>query len=276
MAMDETEQLKEQSEQAKATKPAPGEEESSSRLDAAKAFFRALHAGGETPSAEFGVEGQAGQPRSSGACPSCQRLETQVSEAEQKAAESDSLYRRMAADFENYRRRVDREREELQSVGIQKAAEMLLPALDDMDRAQSSLNSDTPPDKLLESLNLVFNRITRCLEQMGIKQLSVIGEHFDPKFHEPVQEIETTDFPDGAVMQELRRGYTINDKVIRPALVNVASNSTGSVRGAEPAQAVSAEPAEGEPKVYDLSDFEGDDEGGGGKGGQTGEPADAS
>jgi molecular chaperone GrpE len=266
MAMDEREQVKEESdlEQSQQTQTAAGqEEENPSRLDAAKAFFRALHAGHDAP-ADAPTNGSSGEPagRSSGPCMSCQRMEAQVGEAEQRAVEAESLYKRMAADFDNYRRRIEREREEFQAIGTQKAVEVLLPALDDMDRAQTSLKPDTPTEKLIESLNLVFNRVTRCLEQMGVKTLSVVGEHFDPKYHEPVQEVETTEFPDGAVMQELRRGYTINDRVIRPALVNVAANSSGTVQsppdgGDEQSEPVQSEAAETqESKVYDLSEFD--------------------
>jgi len=272
MAMDEREQLKDDTEQSGAqSAPASGQEEDNAgRMDAAKAFFRALHAGGDAPAPDLGVAAGAEQTsgRSTGPCPSCQRLESQVAETEQKAAESDGLYRRMAADFDNYRRRIDREREDFQAAGIQKAVEALLPALDDIDRAQSGLNAEMAPEKLMESLNLVFNRINRCLEQMGVKTLVVMGEHFDPKFHEPVQEVQTTEFPDGTVIHELRRGYTINDRVIRPALVNVAANS-GGVQEAPQAPAEASEAASSEsvgegglaaneaaPKIYDLSEFE--------------------
>ncbi|SRR5579875_688433 len=241
-----------------------------SRMDQAKAFFRALHAGGESAPAEFG-SGAAPEP-AAGPCPNCQRMEQQLAEAEQRAQEAEGLYRRMAADFENYRRRVDKEREEFQAAGVQRTVEALLPALDDIDRAMANLNADTPADKLMESLKLVFNRFTRCFEQMGVKAMSVVGEHFDPKYHEPVQEVPTTEFPDGSVIHELRRGYTLNDRVVRPALVNVASNAGEAQPAPEAPEAVGEahEPGaeeraadEGgnpkEPKVYDLSEFEGSD-----------------
>lgn len=264
--MDDKEQQNEAaSGQDGATQPDQAAEADASRLDQAKAFFRALHAGGEANPVDFGM-GIAPEPAAqpaTGPCQSCQRLELQLSEAEQRAAEAEGLYRRMAADFENYRRRVDKEREEFQAAGVQKAVESMLPALDDMDRAMANLTPETPGDKLVESLKLVFNRVSRCLEQMGVKTMTVIGEHFDPKYHEPVQEVHTTEFPDGSVIHELRRGYTLNDRVIRPALVNVASNT-----GAESPVPSSEEEAEGstegdagkEPRVYDLSEFEDSDD----------------
>lgn len=240
---------------------APQEEEKTGgRFDAAKAFFRALHAGAdELP--DLGISG-APESERSGPCRNCKFLESEVAETKQKLQESENLYKRMMADFENFRRRVDRERDELQAVGIQRTVENLLPALDDMERANASLNADMPAEKLLESVKLVFNRLSRCLESVGVKALAVVGEHFDPKFHEPVQEVETTEVPHGAVVHELRRGYTLNDKVIRPALVNVACNpateGTAATGESETVEAESVQPAPsgGEPAVYDLSSIE--------------------
>ncbi len=241
--------------------PPQEEEKTGGRFDAAKAFFRALHAGAdEVPDLSISGATEGEQPSSQqGPCRNCKFLESELAEAKQKLQESDNLYKRMMADFENFRRRVDREREEFQAVGIQRAMENLLPALDDMDRANSSLNADMSAEKVLESVKLVFNRLTRCLEAVGVKALTVVGEHFDPKYHEPVQEIETTDVPNGAVVHELRRGYTLNDKVIRPALVNVACNpgshEQSSVDSEPAAESGGAEKSE-EPGVYDLSGIE--------------------
>lgn len=236
--------------------------EERSRMDAAKAFFRAMNAGGDASPADYGM-GQPAAPAasSSGPCRSCEALSSQLGDAEKRASDAESHYKRMAADFENYRRRIDREREEFQAIGIQKVVETLLPALDDMDRAVSSLNAELPAEKLLESLKLVYSRIGRSLEQLGVKMMAPVGEHFDPRYHEPVQEITTSDFPDGSVMQELRKGYTLNDKVIRPALVNVASNSGGNVQAESNDKShgssadILATDEEG-GKVYDLSGFE--------------------
>jgi hypothetical protein len=90
------------------------------------------------------------------------------------------------------------------------------------------LNAESPPEKLFESFQLVCSRINQCLENAGLKRLKTQGEFFDPRFHEPVQQIETTEQADGTIIHELRAGYTLADKVIRPALVNVVSNPSGS------------------------------------------------
>ncbi len=228
--------------------PQSGEgEDKSNRMDAAKAFFRAMYAG-EEPPAQTGEASPADSRR-------VQELEQQLGMLEQKATEAENLYRRMAADFDNFRRRVEREREELSNAGVRKAAEAIMPALDDLDRAMMYLTPETPSDKLIESFQLVASRIMQCLEQAGLKRLNTQGGVlFDPRFHEPVQQIETEEHPDGTIVHELRGGYILGERVIRPALVNVASNNSVTVTpvpelsASQSAAATQAEKAEVKPQ----------------------------
>lgn len=212
----------------------PAEESSKEKEDRqskAKAFYRAMYAGGDTPDPEtfgldLGAKTPAGQ-NDKGAQLAINNLENALRDSEGKASEWENSYKRLAADFENYRKRIDREREEFQAVGMQKALEAILPALDDLDMAQSKLTEKTEPKVMLDSLRMVCTRFGRCLEQVGIKQMQPIGEPFDPMYHEPVQEVPTNDVPDGAVAHQLRNGYMFREKVLRPALVNVAVALTG-------------------------------------------------
>lgn len=233
MGMDELEDAKAEGESNStpaSTPPANEEEDRNARVDAAKAFFRAMYAG-EEPPASFGQPQEQGKSEASTqtACRNCEAMEFSLKEAETKMNEAETLYKRMAADFDNYRRRMERQGEESVSLGVKKAAEALVPALDDLDRAMMYLNPNLPAEKVIESFKLVGNRLLSCMESIGLKTIVAVGEVFDPKFHEPVQQIETNEFADGVVMSELRRGYMLHDRVVRPALVNVASNATGVV-----------------------------------------------
>ena len=135
MGMDELEDAKGEGENASAAAqpqqgapPAETEEERNSRVDAAKAFFRAMYAG-EEPPASFGQpqEEQAKSDTSTQtACRNCEAMEFSLKEAEAKQNEAETLYKRMAADFENYRRRMERQGEEAVSLGVKKAAEAML------------------------------------------------------------------------------------------------------------------------------------------------------
>lgn len=240
----------------------PTEESSKEKEDRqskAKAFYRAMYAGGDTPDPEtFGLDlgkAPAGQ-NDKGHQLAINNLENALRDSEGKASEWENSYKRLAADFENYRKRIDREREEFQAIGMQKALEAILPALDDLDMAQSKLTEKTEPKVMLDSLKMVCSRFGRCLEQVGIKQMQPIGEPFDPMYHEPVQEVPTNEVPDGAVAHQLRNGYMFREKVLRPALVNVAVALTGEAAEAyERAQAekASAAPAPETSEVIDIT-----------------------
>jgi len=227
-----------------------------SRMNDAKAFFRALNAGAELDTSEMEMKTAESGMQAATACPSCEQLAHEVQHLREKLGETDTHYKRMAADFENYRRRSDRDKQELETMGVKKMVEALLPALDDIDRAQMSLNESMPAEKILESLKVVFNSLGRCLDLAGIKPMEPVGQPFDPRLHEPVQQIETTEFPDGSVMQELRRGYLLGDKVVRPALVNVASNkaSAEEQQARELAEMQAQQNAPAEESIDELRD----------------------
>jgi len=238
----------------------PAEESSKEKEDRqskAKAFYRAMYAGGDTPDPEtfgldLGAKTQGGQ-NDKGAQLAINNLENALRDSEGKASEWENSYKRLAADFENYRKRIDREREEFQAVGMQKALEAILPALDDLDMAQSKLTEKTEPKVMLDSLKMVCNRFGRCLEQVGIKQMQPIGEPFDPMYHEPVQEVPTNEVPDGAVAHQLRNGYMFREKVLRPALVNVAVALTGEAAAEYEREQAAKAAAAGSGDVIDIT-----------------------
>ncbi len=220
------------------------------RMNAAKAFYRAMYAGEDAAPEDFGMDmgKPAGQGQSSAADTHRIRdLEQQVTELEAKNTETDTHLKRMAADFENYRRRTEKEREEFAANGAVRAIESILPALDDLDRAQQTLNPNMEAKAILDAFKLCANSFTRCLEQIGAKPLTVIGEPFDPRLHEPVQEIKTNEYPDSTVIHELRRGFMFKERVLRPALVNVTAalseEEAAEQEAAKAAAAAAAPPA---------------------------------
>ncbi|MDZ4835437.1 MAG: nucleotide exchange factor GrpE [Candidatus Melainabacteria bacterium] len=221
------------------------------RSASAKAFYRAMYAGAEPDPEDFGMSVR-GEERT-GPCPTCARLQAEVTELEKRTQEAENHYKRLLADFENYRKRIAREKDEFAAVGMQRAVEAILPALDDMDMAKTRLKPDMTSAAMMDSLTMVYNRFNRCLEQIGIKQLEVIGEMFDPVYHEPVQQIPTKAVADGAVYQQLRPGYMFGEKVLRPTLVNVATADGAPDIDEEPILPASAAAVATEEKAGDVS-----------------------
>jgi molecular chaperone GrpE len=145
---------------------------------------------------------------------------------EQTREQSDEHLRslqRAAADFANYRRRVDEEREGLAQFTNAVLIGKLLAVLDDFDRALATVPSDTH-EGWVDGIRLVERKLRSVLEAEGVTQIEALGQPFDPNLHEAVLHEETADYPDNEVIGELQRGYRLRDRVLRPSLVRVANN----------------------------------------------------
>ena len=130
---------------------------------------------------------------------------------------------RAAADFANYRRRVDEEREGLSQFSNALLLSKVLTVLDDFDRALETV----PPgqnEAWVDGIRLVERKLRALLEAEGVTEIEALGQQFDPNLHEAVVHEETADHPDNQVIGELQRGYRLRDRVLRPSLVRVANN----------------------------------------------------
>lgn len=137
-----------------------------------------------------------------------------------------SQYIRLAADFDNFRKRQDQEKQELLKYGAYDTAQKLLPVLDSFDRAYMSFKTLDDPEKLKDSFEVLFRQLHEGISKINITKIKTSGEIFDPNYHEAVMQEETTEYPDNGIMMELQCGYMLGEKVIRPAMVKVASNPT--------------------------------------------------
>lgn len=130
---------------------------------------------------------------------------------------------RTAADFANYRRRVDEDREGLTQFSNALLIGKLLGVLDDFDRALANVPADTH-EGWVDGVRLVERKLRNLLEAEGVTQIEALGHPFDPNLHEAVVHEETADYPDNQVIGELQHGYRLRDRVLRPSLVRVANN----------------------------------------------------
>lgn len=132
-------------------------------------------------------------------------------------------YLRLAADFDNYRKRQAQEREGLISYGAQDAMKKLIDVLDNFDRAKQSIDSTEDVNQVKDSFNVLYNQLFDNLSKLGLEVIKAQGEEFDPNFHEAVMQTPTSEHPENHVIMELQKGYKLGDKVLRPTLVNVAT-----------------------------------------------------
>lgn len=132
-------------------------------------------------------------------------------------------YIRLAADFDNYRKRQEQERENLVKYGTETALKKMLEVLDNFERGQKALEGVEDSAKVKECFQLVHKQVWDTLSKLGLEEIKAVGEEFDPNFHEAVMQTPTTEHPEHTVINELQKGYKVGNKILRPTLVNVAT-----------------------------------------------------
>lgn len=145
-------------------------------------------------------------------------------ECDRLRAERDGLMDRLArlqAEFDNARKREQRERADYRSFAIGDAVEQFLPVLDNFKLA---LNSKGSAEQLRTGVELIAKQMDEVLRSLNVTPVETVGHPFDPRFHEALESVERPDVPDHQVVEEIRRGYRIKDRLLRPALVKIAVN----------------------------------------------------
>jgi molecular chaperone GrpE len=140
-------------------------------------------------------------------------------ETQTKLADVHDRWVRAVADLENYRKRAQKEREEVQKFGVEKLVKDLLPVLDNLDRALAAAAADDP---LVAGVKLVRSTFEQTLARQGVKGFSALGQPFDPARHEALMQVPSADAEPGTVVVEHARGFTLHERLLRPAMVGVA------------------------------------------------------
>ncbi len=148
------------------------------------------------------------------------------SELQKKYDTLNQQYVRLAADFDNYRKRQEHEREELLKFGTENALKKMIEVLDNFERGKKALENVDDCEKVKESFNLVHKQVIDALTKLGLETIETEGKEFDPNFHDAVMRTPTSDKPEHTILNELQKGYKMGDKVLRPALVNVATSES--------------------------------------------------
>ena len=147
---------------------------------------------------------------------------------------------RAAADLENYRKRALKEKDEVARFGIEKLLRDFLPVADNLDRALEHAQSNHDGVSLQRGVEMTRKLFDDSLAKHGVKSFTAVGQPFDPRLHEAMNQVERADLPPNSVVSEMVRGYTLNDRLVRPALVTVTK---------APAKPVAA--SGGEPETHE-------------------------
>ena len=201
------EEIKEECEQACEAEDAKAAEPAS-EADGAKAAEPAS----EADEAKAAEENEAGADEASAE----EAADAEASKAEEEA---NAKLLRMMADFQNYKRRVEKEKKDLYSYANEKIVTDLLEVMDNFERA---LEQDTA-DGFKEGMEMIFKQLGTVLEKSGLAEIPALGEDFDPNVHNAVMTEETDEYESGKVSGVMQKGYTLNGKVIRPSMVKVVN-----------------------------------------------------
>ncbi|MCM1119373.1 MAG: nucleotide exchange factor GrpE [bacterium] len=143
--------------------------------------------------------------------------------AREKIAELEDRVKRQLAEFENFRNRSEKEKQAMFEVGAKSVIEKILPVIDNFERGLATVPEEQQGDAFVEGMNKIYRQMMTELENIGVKPIEAVGCEFDPNLHNAVMQVENEELESGTVAQELQRGYTYRDSVVRHSMVSVVS-----------------------------------------------------
>jgi molecular chaperone GrpE len=150
-----------------------------------------------------------------------EQLRSERDQLAQQLLQAQDRLARLQAEFDNARKREIKERQDARDYAIQSAVE---PFLGVMDNFALALKADGSAEQLRTGVQLIVKQMDEALRSLNVQPVETVGEHFDPRVHEALGSIETLEHPDHQILEEIRRGYKLRDKLLRPAMVRIASN----------------------------------------------------
>lgn len=140
-----------------------------------------------------------------------------------RGMDAQDRYIRLYADFENFKKRAQRERDDVRRSAVEGVIARILPVVDNFDMAMAAAHQPgTTTETLVAGVGMIQSQVRGILEEFGIDEIVAVGQPFDPSLHEAVSQLEVADVPEGQVVQQVRKGYRCRDRLLRPAMVIVA------------------------------------------------------
>jgi len=141
----------------------------------------------------------------------------------EKIAELEDKVMRQMAEFENFRRRTEKEKSAMFEVGAKSVVEKILPVVDNFERGLATIPEEDKGTPFAEGMTMIYKQLMTSLEEIGVKPIEAVGKEFDPNFHNAVMQVENDELESGVVAQELLKGYTYRETVVRHSMVSVTS-----------------------------------------------------
>ena len=150
------------------------------------------------------------------------KKDKKVAALEEKVAELEDRTKRQMAEFENFRKRTEKEKSQMFETGAKSVIEKILPVIDNFERGLAAIEPDNK-DSFYDGMCMIHKQMLSELEKIGVTPIEAVGKEFDPNFHNAVMQVESDEFESGVVAQELQKGYMYRDTVVRYSMVGVVS-----------------------------------------------------
>ena len=142
---------------------------------------------------------------------------------DQQIEELTDKYRRTMAEFDNFRKRTEKEKASMYEIGARDIIEKILPVVDNFERGLNAIPEDEKTGAVAEGMDKIYKQLTKVLEDAGVKEIEACGAEFDPNFHNAVMHVEDDSLGENVVAEVLQKGYTYRDTVVRHSMVKVAN-----------------------------------------------------
>ena len=139
----------------------------------------------------------------------------------EKIDQLEDRVKRQMAEFENFRKRTDKEKQAMFDTGAKSVIEKILPVVDNFERGLATVPEESKEDPFVDGMNRIYKQLMTELENIGVKPIEAVGQEFDPNLHNAVMQVESDEYESGVIAQELQKGYTYHDMVVRHSMVGV-------------------------------------------------------
>ena len=150
-------------------------------------------------------------------------LEAELDKAEAKAADLADRFQRLMAEFENARKRMDKEKGQMFDIGAKSVLEKLLPVVDNFERGLDALSEEEKQEPFAQGIEKIYQQLMAVFDDLGVKPMDAAGKEFNPDLHNAVMHVEDEDLPENVVAEEFQKGYMYKDSVLRHSMVKVAN-----------------------------------------------------
>lgn len=222
MTEQEKEILEEESEQAEAAQDTSKEASEAEDVNTSEAENADTQTSGDGEEEEAKEEGSKTWAEKK-AAKKAAKQEKKEDAYKEKIDQLEDRVKRQMAEFENFRKRTDREKQAMFETGARSVLEKILPVVDNFERGLATVPAEQLEDPFVDGMNKVYRQLLTELDNIGVKPIEAVGHEFDPNLHNAVMQVESEEYESGVVAQELLKGYTYRDTVVRHSMVAVVS-----------------------------------------------------